>query len=148
MDCTICLEEKIYESNIKNLDCGHYLCNECYYKLVRNLCPFCRCEISDKIDGSYNLSYDDMVTDDLVDNIYETEYQIDNILPQSDLINNYDLYSTYYTNNMQESIRYNKKKCNKNKNRKYTNSFRSNKDRNTWERKSKKNKKKRRVLEF
>ena len=148
MDCTICLDDKIHVDNIKHLDCGHQLCKDCYYKLVRNLCPFCRCIISNKSDGSYNINYDDMVTDEFINNIYESDYQIDNILPQSDLNNNYDLYSTYYTNDVQESIIHNKRKSKKNKNNRTTNSFRCNKDRNSWERKSKKNKKQRRVYEF
>ena len=149
MDCTICLDEKIHSENIKHLDCGHQICKDCYYKLVRNLCPFCRCIIVNKVDGSYNINYDDMISDDFINNIYDSEYQIDNILPQSNLNNNYDLYSTYYTNESHESIIHNKRKSKKKKNNnRKSNSFRCNKDKESWERKSRKNKKKRRVYEF
>ena len=148
MDCTICLDEKIHSENIKHLDCGHQICKDCYYKLVRNLCPFCRCIIVNKVDGSYNINYDDMISDDFINNIYDSEYQIDNILPQSNLNNNYDLYSTYYTNESHESIIHNKRKSKKKKNNRMSNSFRCNKEKESWERKSRKNKKKRRVYEF
>ena len=147
MDCTICLDVDILENKMKKLECGHTICVECYNKLIRNLCPFCRHIISHKVDGNYNIDYDEMITDELINNIYESDNQIDNVLPQSDLNNYYynDLYSTYYPNYSEDYVmrKLNKRKCKKNKNRKYSNSFRSNKNRESWERKCKKNKKRR-----
>ena len=146
MDCTICLDENIHATKIKNLECGHTICIECYNKLVRNLCPFCRHIISHKVDGSYNINYDDMITDEFINNIYESDNQIDNVLPQSELNNYYynDLYSTYYPNYSEDYVmrKLNKRKSKKNKNN--SKCFRSNKDCESWERKSKKKKKKKR----
>ena len=146
MDCTICLDENIHQENITNLECGHTICINCYNKLVRNLCPFCRNIISCKVDGSYNINYDNLITDDFINNIYESDNQIDNILPQSE-INNYDddMYSTYYTFYTESYVmrRLNKRKCKKNKNKRNSNNFVSNKNRDEWQRKSKKFKKRR-----
>jgi len=147
MNCTICLDENIQEVNMTMLECGHTICVECYNKLIRNLCPFCRHIISNKKDNSYNIIFDDMITDDLINNIYDTHDQIDNVIPQSDLdtiINDFQ-YNTYYPNLTENLIlrRLNKRKCKKNKNKKYTSNFKSNKDRYQWERRSKKNKKRR-----
>jgi len=147
MDCTICLDEKIHVDKMKKLDCGHAMCIECYDKLIRNLCPFCRHVISLKHDDNYNIDYSDMITDEYIYDIYESDNQIDNVLPQSELTNYYydDEYSTYYPNYSEDYVlrKLNKRKCKKNKNKNLTNNFRSNKDRGPLERKSKKNKKRR-----
>lgn len=143
MDCTICLESNIKKENMEYLQCGHSICEKCFDKLVRNLCPFCRHTIANKEDKSYN--FESILTDDDINNILDndTEYQVDNILPQSELNIIDDRYSTYYPIVEDRLLqRLNKKKCKKKK-KKHGNSFRSNKEREPWERKSKKNKKRR-----
>ena len=142
MDCTICLESNIAKQNMEYLQCGHSICNKCFDKLVRNLCPFCRHVIVNKEDKNYSI--ENILTDDDINNIFDndTEYQVDNILPQSELDIIEDRYSTYYPITEDRILeRLNKRKCKKNK--KNANSFRSNKEREPWERKSKKNKKRR-----
>lgn len=142
MDCTICLDVKINKDNMEHLDCGHSLCIGCYKKLMRNMCPFCRHIILNKDDRILDLE-NDYLTQDAINN----EYQIDNVLPQSELDNilEDDIYSTYYTHEIEEEQilrKLNKRKCKKDKK---SFSFRSNKEREPWERKSKKNKKQRRL---
>ena len=56
MDCTICLDVNIHVAKIKSLDCGHTICIECYNKLVRNLCPFCRQPFSSNRRSSLPIS--------------------------------------------------------------------------------------------
>ena len=44
-ECFICLNSKISDSNKFILPCMHYMCKECYNKLVEleiKSCPFCR----------------------------------------------------------------------------------------------------------
>ena len=117
MDCTICLDGNIHDKKMINLVCGHKLCINCYNKLIRNLCPFCRNVIPCKEDRNYNINYDNLITDDFINNIYESDNQIDNILPQSELdIYSDDQYSTYYTIYTEDYVmrRLNKRKCKKN----------------------------------
>jgi len=40
-ECGICMENKSLEY-INFLPCIHFLCSICYYKLVKNECPYCR----------------------------------------------------------------------------------------------------------
>jgi len=37
-ECCVCFEEK----RLINIKCKHPLCNDCYKKLINNLCPLCR----------------------------------------------------------------------------------------------------------
>lgn len=149
MDCTICLDVNICNQKMEYLSCGHSMCKCCFKKLVRNFCPFCRCVIQNKEDGNYDLDINNTLTNDYLEqHTTENEFQIDNLLPQSELEEidyNDDEYSTYYPMVDEESIlkRLNKRKCKKNKN--FSSNFRSNKEREPWERKTKKNKKMRRV---
>ena len=142
MDCTICLDVKKKISEMEHLECGHSLCIGCFKKLVRNTCPFCRHVISDKQDEYCHLENDNLTLDAI-----NNEYQIDNFLPQSELDNiiENDIHSTYYTYEIEEQQllqKLNKRICKKEKK---TFNFRSNKERECWERKTKKNKKQRRV---
>ena len=139
MDCTICLENNIKKENMEYLNCGHSICNICFDRLIKAFCPFCRNKIENKENKSFNL--ENNITISNINNINEdNDYQVDNILPQSELNIIYDRYGTYYPL-VEETIlrRLNKKKCKK----KHCNIFRLNKDREFWERKTKKNKKRR-----
>ena len=60
-ECFICLNSKISDSNKCILPCMHYMCKECYNKLVEleiKSCPFCRHPINLKktetIPNTYN----------------------------------------------------------------------------------------------
>jgi hypothetical protein len=57
-ECNICFNEDILEKNIVYLDCLHYTCNNCFYKLKAPTCPFCRAEIN--IPNEYKNEDDDI----------------------------------------------------------------------------------------
>lgn len=42
MECGICLEDNIDNDLLHYMECLHFVCNICYYKLKKNTCPFCR----------------------------------------------------------------------------------------------------------
>jgi len=46
MDCPICLEDNVIETNVHYMECLHFICDSCYYKLLSNSCPLCRQEIT------------------------------------------------------------------------------------------------------
>tara|TARA_B100000886_G_C20225370_1_gene408236 strand:- start:184 stop:630 length:447 start_codon:yes stop_codon:yes gene_type:complete len=145
MDCTICLENNIKKENMEYMQCGHSICYKCFDRLIRNLCPFCRHIIVEKEDKSF-ITENILLDDDIYNNFDDYEnYQVDNILPQSEINIIYNRYSTYYPI-LEDNLlqRLNKRKSKKNK-KKHCNRFRSNKEKESWERKSKKTKKKRNV---
>lgn len=42
MDCPICFQVDLDPHNIIWLECFHNLCKDCFKKLVKKVCPFCR----------------------------------------------------------------------------------------------------------
>jgi len=46
MDCPVCLEDNVIETNIHYMECSHFVCDCCYDKLLSNSCPLCRQEIT------------------------------------------------------------------------------------------------------
>ena len=46
MDCPVCLEDNVIETNIHYMECMHFVCDYCYDKLLSNSCPLCRQEIT------------------------------------------------------------------------------------------------------
>lgn len=53
-ECGICMDSKTLEC-INFLPCIHFICTNCYDKLVKNECPFCRNIISEeKEEDSYD----------------------------------------------------------------------------------------------
>lgn len=127
------MEENIKHEDIKNLHCGHELCNNCYDRLIRNVCPYCRQIITDKTDGNYDL---EELDDEIIDEYqYNDNTVIDNVLPMSELYYIEDSFSFMHINNRRLS--YN----NKNKIRRRKKGFTSNKEKNPWDRKKKKWKK-------
>ena len=46
MDCPVCLEDNVIETNIHYMECLHFVCDYCYDKLLSNSCPLCRQEIT------------------------------------------------------------------------------------------------------
>ena len=46
MDCPVCLEVNVIETNIHYMECMHFVCDCCYDKLLSNSCPLCRQEIT------------------------------------------------------------------------------------------------------
>ena len=142
MDCTICLENNIKKENMEYMQCGHSICYKCFDRLIRNLCPFCRHIIVEKEDKSF-ITENILLDDDIYNNFDDYEnYQVDNILPQSEINIIYNRYSTYYPI-LEDNLL---QRLNKRKNKKkHCNRFRSNKEKESWERKSKKTKKKRNV---
>ena len=45
MECGVCLEEEILKKDLVFFKCSHNICKECYEKLLKRLCPFCRRKI-------------------------------------------------------------------------------------------------------
>lgn len=132
MDCGICLE-KIEKDNIEYLKCSHFLCKNCFDRLRQNSCPYCRTEFTkDKSN----------ICKEVTNNYYQ---QVDNILPNSYL---QDIYRDNFTHDI---IHYNRRQVKtKFLNRERSNSessFVSNRDRVTPERRKKKWKKRRNVIE-
>lgn len=77
MDCEIC-----YENNSKLIEliCKHKLCHNCYLKLVKPLCPFCRTEFKysnkdDKLRIQLGL-HNNQSNNDYIEIEYEYEYSI------------------------------------------------------------------------
>ena len=131
MDCTICLEDNLNNEKMEYLNCGHSICNDCYIRLIKNLCPFCRSIFSGKDNKFFN---------NILNNDYESIEvieEIDNLLPESELQEISSTYNTYYPN-IYILRRLNMTKKPK---KKHTTRFRPNCQRDKWERRSKKNKK-------
>ena len=134
MDCGICMESN--KKDIEHLICGHYLCKCCFDRLVNNICPYCRTKfVKDKECDVKDQNFDNNYT------------EIDNILPNTALSNIYDNNITYdiihYNRRQVKSKYYNKERYNSPKN-----SFVSNRDRTFPDRKKKKWKKMRNVIEL
>lgn len=53
LECSICMDSKELEK-INFLPCIHFLCLECYEKLKKNECPFCRNKIKEEDSDSYD----------------------------------------------------------------------------------------------
>ena len=66
MDCTICLEGNLSTNDFVYLECGHKICKECFLKLIRNTCPYCREVIKYKEDNVTDLNNDITLTEDLI----------------------------------------------------------------------------------
>ncbi len=47
IECNICFESKSL-NDISFLPCIHFLCNNCYSKLKKNECPYCRNKIEEE----------------------------------------------------------------------------------------------------
>lgn len=124
MECNICMEYIIDDNKIIKLICNHKLCSSCYDKLVRNLCPYCRTILDDKIDGTYNIEYD--INEIELDN----DIELYNIIPISELVYNENIYNTNHLQKFKKNIKY-KKEIN----------FISNKEKEPFERRKKKWKK-------
>ena len=54
MDCPVCLEDNVIETNIHYMECLHFICDYCYGKLLSNSCPLCRQEITLPFNGGRN----------------------------------------------------------------------------------------------
>ena len=52
-ECGICMDSKSI-GNVNFLPCIHFLCSDCYYKLVKNECPYCRTVIDYQEEDSYD----------------------------------------------------------------------------------------------
>ena len=46
MDCPVCLEDNVIEKNIHYMECKHFICDDCFSRLLANSCPLCRHEIT------------------------------------------------------------------------------------------------------
>ena len=129
------MENNLISDDIKVLDCGHLLCCDCYDKLIRNKCPFCRKPILNKVDGYYNID-DSHLNNDYINNYYNNDipenqpYETVNVLYNSEL----DMYD--YIPNYPKK-KYIKKKKRRNKKKGFT----SNKNRFYYQRRKKKFKK-------
>ena len=61
MDCPVCLEDNVIETNIHYMECLHFICDYCYGKLLSNSCPLCRQEITLPFnEGRNNIEEDEM----------------------------------------------------------------------------------------
>jgi len=45
-ECEICFNDNLEDHSIVFLECAHSLCKSCYNRLLKDLCPFCRCKIN------------------------------------------------------------------------------------------------------
>ena len=78
MDCHVCLEDRIDEKNIHYMECLHYICNDCFGKLLSSSCPFCRQNIT-----LFKNNKDEFI-DDYCDSFYnenEIFFENDFIIP-------------------------------------------------------------------
>jgi len=76
-ECSICYND-ILEKNIHYMECFHYICFNCFKKLVSNTCPFCRQSI--QLHPSRIIEDDDIFLFEHEDNIIAT-YHDDFIIP-------------------------------------------------------------------
>ena len=44
--CEICFTNVLCKKNTKTLKCKHIMCKECFQKLIKKECPFCRCPLA------------------------------------------------------------------------------------------------------
>jgi len=144
----------LHKKNIVELNCGHKLCSFCFDKLIRNLCPYCRRIIDNKIDHSYNIvnefNYQDHhyneinnnynETDNYLDHEYYNYHESENVLPISELYYIEDLFYEDSYDIIHANRRRKKKKSNTRRKKKKKH-FTSNKDRDNFQRKKKKWKK-------
>ena len=132
MDCGICLE-KVDKKNIQHLRCSHFLCKDCLDRLTKPICPYCRTEFSSEKNVNCN------------NNVNNYFYETDNILPNSylqDLHTNNHTYDVIHYNRRQVKSKYIVREKTD-----HATSFVSNRDRVFPERKKKKWKKRRNVIE-
>lgn len=52
-ECGICMDNETIDC-INFLPCIHFICANCYDKLIKNECPFCRNIISEENEDSYD----------------------------------------------------------------------------------------------
>ena len=45
-ECEICFNDNLQDHSIVFLECTHSLCKSCYNRLLKDVCPFCRCKIN------------------------------------------------------------------------------------------------------
>lgn len=83
MECGVCLEDEILQKNIIFFRCSHNICKECYVKLLKRICPFCRKKIkilSDKQPKKNHKYYNER--DDDEEEYYNYIYEDDFIIPR------------------------------------------------------------------
>jgi hypothetical protein len=84
MDCGVCLEDKILQKDIIFFRCSHNICKECYVKLMKRLCPFCRKKIkifSDKNSKQPKEYYNETDDEDYYNYIYTDDFVIPRLRP-------------------------------------------------------------------
>lgn len=64
MDCAICLEDNLLEKNMHYMECLHYVCSNCFEKLLTDTCPFCREKIYLIPRCSHSIDYENIENDD------------------------------------------------------------------------------------
>jgi hypothetical protein len=92
MECGICFEVLIQN---KQLNCMHELCIECYYKLRKNTCPFCRSTFTYSQDDIKQKEqyHEDLINYDTSD-IYNTSAIFDTYDTSDDTYDTSDIYDT------------------------------------------------------
>jgi len=73
MDCPVCLEDNVIETNIHYMECSHFVCDYCYDKLLSNSCPLCRQEITLPFNRGKTL-YDNLSNEDAL--FFENDFVI------------------------------------------------------------------------
>jgi len=83
MDCGICYEKK-ESDDMKLLKCHHYLCHNCFDKLIQRKCPFCRQSferICNSSIASVHDSFEQEFDDQYLNSVHITSYQdVDGII--------------------------------------------------------------------
>ena len=84
MDCDICFEDKILTVNIAFFKCSHHVCRNCYHRLIKRLCPFCRRKIkilsSKQVDDKSKICIEEEEESTEEDDYYLL-YQNDFVIP-------------------------------------------------------------------
>ena len=75
MDCPVCLEDNVIETNIHYMECLHFICDYCYGKLLSNSCPFCRQEITLPFNRGRNYN-DDLSNQEEEEMFFENDFII------------------------------------------------------------------------
>jgi hypothetical protein len=83
MECGICFELILQN---KQLSCNHELCIECYYKLYKNTCPFCRSIFIYSLD---DIKQREQYHKQIFNNNYEATYDT-----ELDTFNTFDIFDT------------------------------------------------------
>jgi hypothetical protein len=93
MDCEICYENN---SKLVILTCKHKLCYNCYLKLVKLVCPFCRTEFKysnkdNKLKIQLGL-YNNQSNNDYIEIEHEYSINFDNIIENNKKIQKHKNY--------------------------------------------------------